>query len=86
MGLNPDLVIKEPLSTDFANVCDEVPGVNIYFNVTGGEPLALHSIAFREAAAKPEALDNVIEAATVLAKLALDYLTSPDFRKQVKNC
>lgn len=85
MGLNPDLVIKEPLSTDFANVCDEVPGVNIYFNVTGGEPLALHSIAFREAAARPEALENVIEAATVLAKLALDYLTDTDFRNQVKN-
>ena len=84
MGLDPELVIKEPLSTDFANVCDEVPGVNIYFNVTKGEPLALHSLAFREAAAKPEALEATVDAAVVMAKIALDYLTDAEFRKQVK--
>ena len=84
MGLNPELVIKEPLSTDFANVCDEVPGVNIYFNVTKGEPIALHSQAFREAAANPEALAATVDAAAVMAKIALDYLTDAEFRKQVK--
>jgi len=75
--------IKEPLSTDFANVCDCVPGVNIYFDVTGGEPLALHSMEFKKAAAAPEALKNTCLAAVVLVKLALDYLTGEDFRKQV---
>jgi metal-dependent amidase/aminoacylase/carboxypeptidase family protein len=75
--------IKEPLSTDFANVCDCVPGVNIYFDVTNGEPLALHSMEFKKAAAAPEALKNTCMAAVVLVKLALDYLTNDDFRKQV---
>ena len=83
MNLKTDLVIEEPLSTDFANVCDCVPGLNIYFDVTGGEPLALHSIPFREAAAAESALKNVADAAAVLAKIALNYMTSEDFRNQV---
>jgi len=83
MNLKTDLVIEEPLSTDFANVCDCVPGLNIYFDVTDGEPLALHSIPFREAAADEKALASTVNAATVLAKIALDYLTDENFRKQV---
>ena len=85
MGLKTDLVIKEPLSTDFANVCDCVPGLNIYFDVTKGEPLALHSIPFREAAASEEALLNAADAAVVLARIALDYLTDEEFRLQVNS-
>ena len=83
MNLKTDWVIEEPLSTDFANVCDEVPGVNIYFDVTGGKPLALHSIPFREAAAAEGALENTANAAAVLAKIALDYLTDGGFRMLV---
>ena len=85
MGLKTDLVIEEPLSTDFANVCDCVPGLNIYFDVTKGEPLALHSIPFREAAASEEALLNAADAAVVLARIALDYLTDEEFRLQVNS-
>ena len=83
MNLKTDLVIEEPLSTDFANVCDCVPGLNIYFDVTGGKPLALHSIPFREAAAAESALKNVADAAAVLAKIALDYMISEEYRNQV---
>ena len=83
MDLKTDLVIEEPLSTDFANVCDEVPGLNIYFDVTEGKPLALHSIPFREAAAADSALENTANAAAILAKIALDYLSDADFRLQV---
>ena len=83
MGLKTDLVIEEPLSTDFANVCDCVPGLNIYFDVTNGEPLALHSIPFREAAASEKALENTANAAAILAKIALDYLTNEEFRHEV---
>ena len=84
MGLKTDLVIEEPLSTDFANVCDYVPGLNIYFDVTEGEAIALHSIPFREAAADEKALKNTANAAAILAKIALDYLTDPEFRRQIK--
>ena len=83
MGLKTDLVIEEPLSTDFANVCDSVPGLNIYFDVTGGEPLALHSVPFREAAAAEGALKNTADAAAILAKIALDYLSSEEYRNSV---
>ena len=83
MGLKTDLVIEEPLSTDFANVCDCVPGLNIYFDVTGGEPLALHSVPFREAAAAEGALKNTADAAAILAKIALDYLSSEEYRNSV---
>ncbi len=83
VNMHPQLNIKEPLSTDFANVCDKIPGVNIYFDVTAGKPLALHSVDFRTAAAAPEALPNTCHAAVVLSKLALDYFTDPDFRNQV---
>jgi hypothetical protein len=83
MNIKFDRVIPEPLSTDFANICDALPGVNIYFDVTNGEPLALHSMEFKKAAAAPEALKNTCMAAVVLVKLALDYLTNDDFRKQV---
>ncbi|MBE6367697.1 MAG: M20 family metallopeptidase [Lentisphaerae bacterium] len=83
MGLNVNRNIPEPLSTDFANVCDEVPGVNIYFDVTGGEPLALHSIPFREAAASEQALQPLKNAAVVLAQLTLNYLLDENFRQRV---
>ena len=85
MNLKTDLVIEEPLSTDFANVCDEVPGLNIYFDVTGGKPLALHSIPFREAAAAESSLISTADAASVLAKIALDYLSNGEFRLQVNS-
>ncbi len=83
LGIEVNKNIKEPLSTDFANVCDCVPGVNIYFNVTNGEPLALHSVEFKKAAADPAALEHTCQAAVIMAKLALDYLTDENFRKQV---
>jgi len=75
--------IPQPFSTDFANVCDALPGVNIYFAVTGGKPLALHSEAFRQAAAAPEARPGMVGAATVMAKLALNYLQDESLRSQV---
>ena len=83
MDLEVNKNIKEPLSTDFANVCDALPGVNIYFDVTGGKPLALHSLEFKAAAAAPEALRNTCQAAAVMTKLALDYLTNEEFRSRV---
>lgn len=83
LELETNLAIEEPLSTDFANVCDEFPGLNIFFDVTNGEPLALHSIPFREAAAAEKALNMVVYASSVLAKITLDYLTDKDFREQI---
>jgi metal-dependent amidase/aminoacylase/carboxypeptidase family protein len=83
MDLDVNKNIREPLSTDFANVCDALPGVNIYFNVTDGRPLALHSMEFKEAAASPDALKNTCQAAAVMTKLTLDYMTSEEFRSRV---
>ena len=52
-------------------------------DVTGGKPLALHSLEFKAAAAAPEALRNTCQAAAVMTKLALDYLTNEEFRSRV---
>jgi metal-dependent amidase/aminoacylase/carboxypeptidase family protein len=76
--------IPQPLSTDFANVCDKLPGVNIYFDVTGGKQLSLHSHEFREVAASAEALPGVIRAAKVMTRLALNYLQDEVLRTHVK--
>ena len=75
-----DANIPEPLSTDFANLCDAFPGVNLFFNVTGGAPLPLHSLDFKAAAARPEALLPMTRIAAVLATLVLQYYTDPDLR------
>jgi len=72
--------IAEPLSTDFANLCDAFPGVNLFFNVTCGAPLPLHSPDFKAAAARPEALKPMTRIAAVMAVLALRYFTEPELR------
>ena len=77
-------LIAEPLSTDFANLCDVFPGVNLFFNVTGGAPLPRPSPDFREAAAKPEALGPMTRIAAVMAVLALRYFTEPELRAALK--
>ncbi len=84
LGMAPDLAIPDPLSTDFANVCDAVPGVNLYFNVTAGRPVALHSDEFRKIAAAPTALGPVREVAEAMAKIALDCLTDETLRERMR--
>lgn len=83
-GIGFEPLISEPLSTDFANLCDAFPGVNLFFDVTGGAPLPLHSPDFREAAAKPEALAPMTRIAAVMAVLALKYFTEPELRAVLK--
>ena len=83
MNMDFSCNIKEPLSTDFANVCDALAGVNIYFDVTNSEPLALHSVQFRDAAARPEALERTMDAAAVMTRLALNYLLDESLRQRV---
>ncbi len=83
-GMPFDHAIEEPLSTDFGNVCDRIPGVNLFFDVTGGAQLALHSLDFKAAATDGAALAGTADIAAVLTRLALDYLTDPALRAALR--
>lgn len=85
LDIVPDKTIWEPFSTDFANVCEKLPGVNIFFDITGGRPVPLHSAEFRDIAASPEALPMMEKAAIIMSKLVLDYFTDKNLQQAVNS-
>src|SRR5213082_1701861 len=61
-------------STDMSNVMQVLPAIHPYIAIAS-EPVPGHSIAFRDLAVTPGALDNALVAAKALALTALDVLT-----------
>ena len=61
-------------STDMGNVMQVLPAIHPYIAIAS-EPVPGHSIAFRDLAVTPGALDNALVAAKALALTALDVLT-----------
>ena len=76
--------IDRRLSSDFGNVSQLLPTVNIFFAVSEtGEP-QLHTIEFREAAGTVFAFNQAVKAGNAMAQTALRFMTEPDFRQAVK--
>ncbi|MFA7229724.1 MAG: M20 family metallopeptidase [Victivallaceae bacterium] len=85
LGMNPQLNIRERISTDFGNVSQVIPGVNFFFQVTRDSSTALHSPEFCEIAGTQAAFERAMSAAQVMTLTALSFLTDADFRKTVIN-
>ncbi|MFA6104472.1 MAG: amidohydrolase [Victivallaceae bacterium] len=75
--------VSSKISTDFANVTQEIPGVSFFFKATH-DPVSLHSREFEKAAGNVFAFDQAMLAARVLAVTALMYLTDGKLREAVK--
>ncbi len=83
LGMNPDKEYRSSISTDYANVSQEVPGVNFFFNITGGEPVPLHSTEFEKLAGTESGFASAMNAAKVMAEIGVRFLTDASFRRTV---
>lgn len=83
LELNPLEKYESAISTDYANVSQVIPGVNFFFNIMENGSAALHSEAFKAAAATDYAFAASMKAAEVMAKTALRFFSDPDFRQDV---
>jgi len=82
----PDSEIKDQTefaSSDLGNVGHAYPTVNLWFKIAT-EGTALHSDAFREAAASEEAWKATVIAAKAIALTAYDLLVHPDKVKGIQ--
>jgi amidohydrolase len=70
-------------STDMGNVSQVVPAIHPYISIAP-EGTPGHSIAFRDAAATPEAHQNALVAAKALALVAADLLADPALLERVR--
>ncbi|MDD3155671.1 MAG: M20 family metallopeptidase [Victivallaceae bacterium] len=75
----------ERISTDFANVSQEIPGVNFFFGIIpeGGGTPSLHSEAFLRCAGTQYALAQAEQAACLMAHSAIRLLTDDLLARQV---
>ena len=71
-------------SSDFGNVTHEVPGIHVYFNITGDrDGIASHSKEFTECAASLFAFSQMAKTSQILARIGLRYITDTAFQSQV---
>ncbi len=71
-------------STDFGNVSQILPGANLHFGICKEAGTPLHSVAFREAAGKPEAFEQAMVCGNAMSLIAFRYLTDAGFRNEVQ--
>ncbi len=83
-GMDPVKDYEMNISTDYADVSLVIPGVNFFFNITGGKPVALHSSEFCRLAGTSAAFAAAMNAAKVMAATAIRFLSDPDFRQTVR--
>jgi metal-dependent amidase/aminoacylase/carboxypeptidase family protein len=72
------------ISTDFGNVSQCVPGVNVHFGICeNGEDAPLHTEALKQAAKTDYGFTQAMKCAAAMAAMGVRYLTEPDFRTAV---
>ncbi|MDD5597436.1 MAG: M20 family metallopeptidase [Victivallaceae bacterium] len=83
-GLNPQKSqMKGRGSSDFANVSQIVPCINLFYGITGDENFPLHSEKFKEVAGTDYAFEQTMKIAAIMARIALKYLKDEIFRDKV---
>jgi amidohydrolase len=70
-------------STDMGNVMQVLPAIHPYIAISN-EPVPGHSVAFRDLAVTPGALEKALIAAKALALTALDVLTDPQVLQRAR--
>lgn len=76
--------IDQRLSSDFGNVANILPTVNIFFPVSDTEAPKLHTTEFLAAAGTKYAFEQALKAGEAMAKTAIRYLTDAALRQAVK--
>ncbi len=76
--------ITQRLSSDFGNVANILPTVNIFFPVSQDSEPKLHTTEFLEAAATRYAFEQALKAGEAMSKSAVRYLTDAELRQNVK--
>ena len=72
------------ISTDFGNVSQCMPGVNVHFGICeNGADAPLHTEALKQAAKTDYAFAQAMKCAAAMAAMGVRYLTKPDFRTAV---
>ena len=71
-------------STDMGNVMQVLPAIHPYIAISD-QTIPGHSIAFRDHAASPEALERALVAAKALALTAIDVLATPEVLRQAQS-
>lgn len=83
-GLSPQAPdTKDRASSDFANVSQIMPCINLMYGITGGREYPLHSDDFRMAAGSPEAFEKAMTVAGIMAEIAVKYISDASFRNAV---
>ncbi len=84
LGLNPRATASPGrASTDFGDVSQAMPGIHVYFGIARGVVPA-HSVAFRDAAATPYALEQMLRVAEAMARVGYRFLRDTAFRSEVR--
>ncbi len=87
-GLGLDVAQESPDermgSTDTGNVMQALPAIHPYVKIAP-EGTPGHSVAFRDAAATPEAHEAALKAAKAMALLTIDILSEPELLRGAKS-
>jgi len=70
------------ISSDFGDVSQILPSAHLFFKITENDE-ALHTCEFKDAASSEFGFEQAIKTASIMADIALKYLTDDMFRKQV---
>lgn len=76
--------INRRISSDFGNVANLLPTVNVFFAVAENAEPQLHTIEFRQAAGTDFAFAQAIKAGNAMAQTALRFMTDKEFQEAVK--
>ena len=69
------------ISTDFGDVSQAMPGVNVHFGICeNGEDAPLHTEALKQAAGTDFAFNQAMKCSSVMAAMAIRYFTDASFR------
>jgi len=75
------------ISTDFGDVSQIVPGAHVHFGICTPEEkgMPLHSVAFRDAAAREYGFGQALRCASAMASVCGRFFREDSFRKAVKD-
>lgn len=83
-GMNPEILEPSRGSSDFGDVTFEVPGIQVYFNITQNKKdVVVHSKEFTQCAISAFGLEQMGKTSRILAQIGYIYITKEDFRKKV---
>lgn len=72
-------------STDQGNVSHELPAIHAIYRIETPQGADNHTVEFAEAAKSSQAHEETIKSSKALACVAVDFLSMPEFRDEVRD-